>query len=509
MLEAKGISKSYGGVQALAGADLTVRAGTVHALLGENGAGKSTLVKVIAGAVRADEGILLLDGREVIFANTAKAARNGVAVVSQELNQFPTLDVLANLYPAREPLKGPIIDRREMGRRAMPILEELGLHVGLRRRLGELSLAERQLLEIAKALVTEPAVLVLDEPTSALDASSTDTLMKVVRVLRERRVAVVFVSHILEEVMAVSDEVTVLRDGRVVMQARPIGELTVPMIVRAMLGEQDPAGDAVSAPAAAQVAEAVAAAQEGGSLRFEAVSTRVGLRDASFAARRGEIVGVAGLVGAGHQQIIELASGQRRPTSGRVLLPAGRPVPRTLQGAIRAGVALVTGDRRRYGLLLDKPIWENIAQVRSVAQRNDGFFVFKGPMRARARQRVTALRIRAASVNAKAGSLSGGNQQKVVFAKWLESAPSVMVLDDPTRGVDVGAKAEMHGLIRAAAQANAVVLLSSTDLMELSSICDRVLVFFQGRICAELQGETLSVHTVLESMNTGARAAAA
>src|SRR3954451_1457044 len=238
MLEAQGIKKSYGGVAALKHARLAVRAGSVHALLGENGAGKSTLVKIIAGAVRPDSGVLRLDGQEVKFSSTADAAKHGVAVVSQELSLFPDLDVLSNLFPMREPRRGPFVKRAEMAERARPVLAELGLGVSLRQPLGSLSLAERQLVEVAKALVTQPRVLILDEPTSALEQSSTEALMRVLRVLRERQVAVVFVSHILEEVLALCDAITVLRDGRPVLEGVPRSELTAATIVDAMLGER-------------------------------------------------------------------------------------------------------------------------------------------------------------------------------------------------------------------------------------------------------------------------------
>src|SRR3954447_6688121 len=238
MLEARDLSKSYGGVVALTGADFTVRAGAVHALLGENGAGKSTLVRILAGALEPDGGSITLDGSVVRFSSTAEAVRHGVAVVSQELNLFPDLDVLSNLYPMRELKRGPFVDRGAMASRAVPVLRELGLQVPLHRLVAELSLAERQLLEIAKALLTEPRVLILDEPTSALGQASTELLLDTLRVLRDRQVGVVFVSHILEDVMALCDEVTVLRDGHVVMSARPRAELTVPAIVEAMLGER-------------------------------------------------------------------------------------------------------------------------------------------------------------------------------------------------------------------------------------------------------------------------------
>jgi ABC-type sugar transport system ATPase subunit len=507
VLEAEDIGKSYGGVVALAGAGLVVRPGTVHALLGENGAGKSTLVKIIAGAVPPDTGVLRLDGREVSFASTADAARHGVAVVSQELSLFGDLDVLANLFPMREPKRGPFVARGEMERRARPVLHDLGLDVTPRQLVGSLSLAERQLVEIAKALVTEPRVLILDEPTSALEAASTEALMRTLRVLRERQVAVVFVSHILEEVMALCDEVTVLRDGRPVLEGEPREKLDVETIVGAMLGERREGAAAPTADVAAHVAEAVESAGDR-VLRLEDVVVPRQLDRIRLVARPGEIVGVAGLAGAGHLALIELLSGQRRASGGRAVLPGGRPVPRGLRKAIGAGVALVTGDRWRFGLMLDKPLWENVGQVRAIALAREGPLIRRHRLRRRARAHVGRLRVRAGSVDAHAGELSGGNQQKVVFAKWLDAPASVLLLDDPTRGVDVGAKGEMHALIRSAARAAAIVIIYSTDLDELEILCDRVLVFYRGTVCTELTGARLRVHTVLEAMNTGAVAEA-
>jgi ABC-type sugar transport system ATPase subunit len=513
MLEAHDVGKSYGGVLALSGADLTVRAGSVHALLGENGAGKSTLVKIIAGAIRPDTGVLRLDGKEVSFSSTAAAVRSGVAVVSQELSLFPDLDVLSNLYPMREPRRGPFVNRAEMERRARPVLRDLGLSVSMRQPLGSLPLAERQLIEVAKALVTNPRVLILDEPTSALEAASTETLMSTLSVLRERQVAVLFVTHILEEVMALCDEVTVLRDGRPVLEGVARETLTVPAIVSAMLGERRNVDAALVSESAKDVKEhvvaAVVAAGEGAgderarAVRLEDVDVDGLVTGVSLEAEPGEIVGLAGLAGAGHQTVIGLLSGQCRPSSGRVELPGGRAVPRGLRRAIGAGVALVTGDRRRFGLMLDKPLWDNIGQVRAVALARDGLVIRRGRLWRAAREHVELLQVRTPSVDERAGRLSGGNQQKVVFAKWLDAQPSVLLLDDPARGVDVGAKTEMHILIRSAAQAGAVILLASTDLVELEQLCDRVLVFYQGRLSAELSGPDLDPHKLLEAMNTG------
>src|SRR3989442_1253255 len=373
-LEAEGIRKSYGGIIALKGVDFRARASSVHALLGENGAGKSTLVKVLVGAIFPDAGTLHLDGREVRFSSTADAAAHGVAIVSQELSLFPDLDVLSNLFPMREPLRGPFVVRARMAEQAEPVLRELGLDVDPRTTVASLSLEQRQLLEIARALMVRPRVLILDEPTSALHVRETERLHEVLRTLRQR--------------------------------------------------------------------------------------------------------GVAGLSESGHRDVLEVAAGLFRPSKGYVRLPSGELVQHDLRAAIRQGVALVPGDRRRIGVMLDKPVWDNIAQVRAVALGRDGSLLQAGQLRARARAHVMRLGIKTSSVDQEVGGLSGGNQQKVVFAKWLEAGAWVLLLDDPTRGIDVGAKAEIYGLMRELAQRGIVQVLASTDPFELATVCDRVFVFY-------------------------------
>lgn len=529
MFEASGVSKSYGGVVALRDVGLNLLGGSVHALLGENGAGKSTLVKIIAGAVRPDAGVLRLDGEQTSFASTAAAASAGVALVSQELSLFPDLDLLANLYPMCEPTLGPFVRRSVMEREATPVLRDLGLDASLRQTVGSLSIAERQLVEICRALLTKPRVLVLDEPTSALERTSVEALLRVLRVLRDRNVAVLYVSHILEEVMEVCDDITVLRDGEVVVGGVPRSELTISSIVDAMLGERHTAGVPTigAAPAtrlttqvvmldsgAASEPETKHGADDGAStstsdeasaredaVTLARVTVRGRLDDVDLVAPAGRVVGLAGLAGAGHKTVLELICGIRSPSEGTVLLPGRRPVPGGLPAAIRAGVAVVSGDRRRLGLMLDKPVWENIAAVRAVAMGADGVFLSRGNLRDRARDHCERLMIRASSVDQKAGLLSGGNQQKLVFAKWLDAQPTVLLLDDPTRGVDVGAKAEMHVMVRAVATMKTVVVMCSTDIGELAELCDNVVVFHQGRPCAEFSGDALSERAILAAMN--------
>jgi ABC-type sugar transport system ATPase subunit len=495
ILEAHGIRKTFGGIVALDDAHLAVRAGSVHALLGENGAGKSTLVRIMTGALTPDSGTLRLGGSEVAFRSTADAARRGVAVVSQELSLFPDLDVLSNLFPMREIRRGPLVDRTRMLKVARPVLDELGLAVSPSALVGSLTLAEQQLVEIAKALMTAPQVLLLDEPTSALEASSTARLFEILRVMRRRNVGVVFVSHILPEVIDLCDEVTVLRDGHVVMSGVDIGGLDVPRIVHAMVGETT----AVAA-AAAPVAPTRA---DGAGLRLEDVTIAGLLDHVTLDLPLGQVVGMAGLAGSGHLAVLQAVAGLRRPASGRVMLPGGRPGARSFRGAVASGVAFVTGDRKRLGLMLDKPIWENVVQVSAIGLAQDGPILRLGALKARAEQQVRNLRIRAASSEATVGQLSGGNQQKVVLAKWLDVHPKVFLMDDPTRGVDIRSKPEIHSLMRSAADGGAIVLLSSTDIDELATVCDRVVVFYRGAVCADLPKAALSQQSILETMNTG------
>jgi len=503
-LEARGIRKSYGGVVALGGVDFDVAPGTVHALLGENGAGKSTLIKVLTGLVSPDEGTVRFDGEPVRFHDALDAARHGVAVVSQELNLFPDLDVLGNLFLGRAPLRHGMFDRKAMDAQARPVLDELDLRMPTATLLGELTLAEQQLVEIARALIAQPRLLILDEPTSALDDQVAARLLHVISVLRDRKVGVVFVSHILEEVMALSDVITVLRDGEVVVGNRPKVQMSIETIVEAMVGGRSTVqADKLVAPAAQR------AHRTGPPLRLTVESIEVPdrLRRVSLEASQGEIVGLAGVVGAGHREMLEVVGGVRKASGGSVRLPrtdVTRP-PKSRLDAVKRGVAIVSGDRKR-GLLFEQPIWTNVAQVKSVALGRDGVFLRRPLMRERARAHIRDLRIKASSENQAVAGLSGGNQQKVVMAKWIEASPAVMLLDDPTRGVAVGSKADIHRLVRDASN-DSVVMLVSTDIEELVSLCDRVLVFRRGEIAAELTGDSLNRRRLLTEMNADADAA--
>ncbi|WP_242902483.1 sugar ABC transporter ATP-binding protein [Actinomadura terrae] len=492
MLVASGLVKHYGGVTALDGVGITLEAGEVHALVGENGAGKSTLVKIVSGVVRPGGGTIELDGRPVRFADARQAARQGVAIVSQELMIYDDLTVLENLFPYGAPRRGGLVSAREMRRLAQPVLDELGLDPDPRVKAGELPLADRQLLEICRALLQDPRVLILDEPTSALPRAAADRLAGVTRRLAERGLAVLYISHFLEEVMRVATRVTVLRDGRVVLPGAPVADVGLDSLVTAMLGQ--PAREAIP-PAAAPPRPG------GAAVSLTGVTVPGRLRDVSVAAAEGEIVGLAGLQGSGHLAVLDAVCGRARPSAGTVRLPDGRS-PRSARHAVTSGVAYITGDRKGRGLMLDKPLWENVTSVSWLGQGRGGPMPRRSRLVERSRGHLDRLRVRG-EVRARASDLSGGNQQKVVLAKWLDAAPTVLALDDPTRGVDVGARSELHDIVRDLAAGGKVVLIASTDLAELVELCHRVLVFQRGRVVDELARGRLTEAELSLAMNAG------
>jgi ABC-type sugar transport system ATPase subunit len=487
-----GVEKRFGGVVALAGVDLEVRPGLVHAIVGENGAGKSTLMKIIAGAETPDAGQVSMNGDDVHFGSVKVANDHGVAIVFQELSLYSELDVLANLFMQREITRLGLVQRGEMRRRAAPVLEELGLEVDLDTPVGSLSLSEQQLVEIAKALLADASVLILDEPNSALNAAETKRLFKIVRGLRTKGVAVLFISHRLEEVFEIADVITVMRNGRVVTTMSAEGS-TIPDVISLMIGRRY----SEVAPAASH------ADYQSPALRLRNVTVRGQVEDVTLSVAPGEVVGLAGLEGSGVSAVLETIFGIERPASGTITLPDGRTAPRSIRESVRAGIAMVPADRRHDGLMLSADILTNIAQVTAGTLGRFGFYLRQGQIEERANARIGDLDIVAGSVRSPVNELSGGNQQKVVIAKWLEADPRVVLLNDPTRGVDVGAKEEIYEIVRGLAAEKRIVLFVSTELPEYVHLCDRVLIFYRGRVCGELQRGAISTHVLLEAINTG------
>jgi ABC-type sugar transport system ATPase subunit len=479
ILVAQGLVKSYGGVRALDGAGIRLRGGEVHALVGENGAGKSTLVRLLSGALKADAGAMRL------------ARDTRIAVVSQELSLFPDLTVRENLFPYGPARRLGLLDRGAMDRAARPVLAELGLDVDPSTELGELPLADQQLTEIARALLRDPRLLILDEPTSALPAAAVDRLEGVLRTLTGRGIAVLYVTHFLEEVMRFAQRVTVLRDGRVALPGVRREDVDVPELVTAMLGGR-PEPPVRRTRAVLDLPPPVV---------LSGVSVPGRLADVTFTVRAGEVVGVAGLQGAGHLCALEVVCGRTALSAGRVDI-GGHGLPRSLRGAVRAGVAFVPSDRKRYGLMTDRTVWENTTAVSWLALGRGGFAPSRSELVRRTVDLTERLRLRGGPYD-RVAQLSGGNQQKVVFAKWLATEPKIVVLDDPTRGVDVGVRAEMHRIVGELAAGGAAVLIASTDLAELTEVCDRVLVFVRGRITGEVSGERLTEHALAVAMQRG------
>lgn len=495
VFRAVAISKRYGGVSALNGVDFVVSAGEVHALLGANGAGKSTLSKILAGAEAPTEGQLLLDGKQVRFSSTRDAAKQGVAVVSQELNLFPDLTVLANLFLLREPGRLGLVSRTAMRSAARTAVAAVGLQGSLDRRLEVLSVGEQQLVEIARALLEQPRVIVFDEPNSALQRLETDRLLEVVKSLRDNGVGVVYVSHFLDDVFQVADRITVLRDGAVVMDGVDRGLTSTDAVVASMVGGLRPAP-------AVRHRSRQNPVPIGGELQVIDASVGRRLRNVSLSCAPGEILGLAGLEGSGAALVLEAIAGAVRLTHGRIVLPSGATGPRSLRAAARTGVAYIPRDRKGTGLMVDQTITENITQVDSVVLGRKGLFINRRNGRDRVKHWAGELQIKIGSAESLVNSLSGGNQQKVLLGKWLEIDPDVLLLNDVTRGVDIHTKAEIHDLVRSLADAGKTILLTSSDMDELITLSDRIVTFFKGHVATDIAADGIDERSLLAAIST-------
>jgi ribose transport system ATP-binding protein len=494
VLTMSGIEKRFGGVHALRGVDFDLRQGEVHALLGENGAGKSTLMNILAGVIAPDRGDIHVDGAPVRFANPREAQASGIATIFQELDLVPGLDITANLFLGHELMRGGRLDNARMEREARARMESAGVEIDVRRRVHQLSIGQRQLVAIVKALSYATRVLVMDEPTAALSAAEAERLFKVVRAMRERGVAIVYISHRLEEVPRVADRVTVLRDGRRVGEeaANAPQARLVRLLVGRSFDEMFPHRADALGPELLRLDHAHFAP------RAEVAGWQAPL-DVSFTVHAKEIVGLAGVMGAGRTELLSAlyGAGPRGRWQGKIEV-AGEPAQLTsIAAARRAGLAFVTDDRRGSGLILRHSVGRNI--VMSVLRRISRLGFMSGAAEEEAAGRsIKTFDIRPPRAAIPVGNLSGGNQQKVVFAKELLQEPRLLLLDEPTRGVDVGAKAEIYQRLRALTAQGLGVLVASSELPELIGLCDRIVVMRQGRSIAEFPGG-VEEKTLLES----------
>jgi len=496
LLEMRHIRKQYPGVVALDGVNLAVHAGQVHALVGENGAGKSTLMKILAGAEQPDAGEVLLDGAPVRVTSPIQAMALGISIIYQEFNLVPTMSVEENIFLGREPVRGfGLVDRREMRRRATELLTSLDAQVDPAALVGTLSVAQQQMVEIAKAVSVEARVIAMDEPTATLTDHEIERLFALIRSLREQQVGIIYISHRLDEIDAIADQVTVLRDGRWVSSDAKAG-LDRAEIIRRMVGRE------VTGQYPRRQCQPGAVV-----LEVEHLQRRGVLKDISFTVRAGEIVGLAGLVGAGRTEVARAIFGADPLDSGTVSID-GRPVRlRHPRDAVRAGIGLVTEDRKGQGLVLNMVVRENttLANLRAVSR---GGWIQRARENAFVQDYVGSLDIRTPSIEQAVRNLSGGNQQKVVLAKWLFTSARVLILDEPTRGIDVGAKAEIYELANRLAEQGVAVLLISSELEEVLGLSDRVLVMHEGHLAGELSAGEATPERVMR-LATGEQVAAA
>jgi D-xylose transport system ATP-binding protein len=497
-LELRDITKEFPGVRALDGVSFTLEPGQVHALCGENGAGKSTLIKVLSGYHPAGSygGEILLDGRPVHFRNIREAEHHGIALIAQELALVPELTVAENVMLGREPRRHGIIDWASLRRSARAALDRVGLAVDLDRPVRELGVGQQQMVEIAKALAKDASILVLDEPTAALTEADADRLLELMGQLRARGLSAIYISHRLEEVFRIADRVTVLRDGRSV-GSRPAGQITQAETIALMVGREvrqmyprPPRGDGPPVLAV-----------EGWSVADPLNPGRRVVSDVSFSVAQGEVLGIAGLMGAGRTALVSSLFGAALSgAAGRLAVAGGgwRAPFRSPAEAIAAGVALVSEDRKRYGLVPEGSVRDNLTLV-TLRRFVKGVLLDHAARDRDAQAQARALRIRAASLDTAVRLLSGGNQQKVVLGKWLMAAPRVLLLDEPTRGIDVGAKAEVYQLVAELAGRGLGVVLVSSELPEVLGMSHRVLVLSQGRATGLLDAAEATPERVMEA----------
>ena len=489
ILKMQHISKAYGGIKALDDVELTVEKGEVLCLLGENGAGKSTLMKILSGVVRADEGEIWLEGKKLDIKDPNVAHQLGISIVHQELVQFPDMTIMENIYMGRYPKKNGLVDFKELRRRTEELMDRLNIHFNPMEYIRNLSVAQRQLVEIMKALSFDSKIIVFDEPTSSLTTEETAILFRIIRDLKENGISQIYISHRLEDIFAIGDRVTVLRDGQN-SGGGMVKDLDSDQIIALMVGRNL---DNQFPKEPTEIGDVI--------LKVEHI-TNDRVKDASFELRKGEVLGFGGLVGAGRTELMRAIMGLDRCT-GKIFKNGQEIENKTPTDAIKNGFALVPEDRKDQGLVLILSILQNI-EMSSLKKLSSGGFMNKGEELKCADEYMNVLHIKAAGYNQPAGALSGGNQQKVVLAKCLATKPEILIMDEPTRGIDVGSKAEIYQIINDLAKQGVAVIMVSSELPELLNISDRIIVMSEGKITGELMANEAGEESVMKLATRGA-----
>ena len=492
-LEMVGIDKRFPGVHALKNIDFSIRRGEIHGLLGENGAGKSTLMKVLGGVERMDAGQILIDGEKVSINNPKEAQVRGVSFIHQELSLFLDLDIATNIFIQDLPKKGSYVLNKELKRKTAQVLAQVGLsHYAPGELIKNLQMGERQLVEIARCLTMQTKILVLDEPTSSLTKKEVETLFGLMHKLREQGISIIFISHRLDEVFEICDRLTIMRDGQKVA-TRDVKSTTTNEVVSLMIGRE--LEDMFSRRFFPQGKEI---------LRVENLTRGERFRNISFSVHEGEIVGLYGLMGSGRSEIVRSIFGLEKFDSGEIYMEGKKISPKRPLDAIKSGIGLITENRREEGLMVQQTVQFNLVAANLEAYRENrvGFMSNKKEVEA-CNENISELNIKTSSLSKKVQYLSGGNQQKIVIAKWLNRSPRLLILDEPTRGVDVGAKYEIYSILENQIEGGKGVFVISSELNEIMGLCDRILVIRKGEIVKEFHHEEFKKEELLEACMGG------
>ncbi|MCC8180943.1 MAG: sugar ABC transporter ATP-binding protein [Planctomycetes bacterium] len=488
VLELRGVDKSFGGVKVLDNVDFTLRRGTIHALVGGNGAGKSTLMKILTGVYFSDSGVTRLNGEPVSIESYNDARANGIALIFQELSLIPTLTVSENIFLNKEIVKNHILDSKEMHRRTHDLMTELGIDIPVDARVENLDVGLCQLVEIAKALSENASVLIMDEPTASLTAKETEILFSLIRNLKAKGVSIVYISHRMNEIFRIADEISVLRNGKVVAN-KPTDQFDMKSLIQAMMGNEN--------EKKMEWRERAVKVSDNLLLEVNHLALKGVFDDISITVRKGEVIGFAGLMGSGRTETLECIFGLKNPDGGEIILDGERLTSKSVRKAIEKGVALVPEDRRRQGIVLMHGLKENLTVTNFSSVRRRGV-ISRRLVAKLSEKAIKDFDIKTKSIDTVMTNLSGGNQQKVVVAKWLSTNPKLLLMDEPTNGVDVGAKGEIIDIIRNFVGSDRGVIFVSSELSELMAVCDRIYVFGNGRITGEFSHDGINSEEELQ-----------